>query len=217
MIVDLNVKGKIVAVVGGGKEAVRKIQALLTQDCEIVVIAAEASKELRRWAEEGKILLKRQRIENGECLRDLEGLFIMIAATNDFALNRALVEEARKLRCYAYSADDPEYSDFSHPAVINIDDTVEIAVSTGGRSPLMAGKLRERAEQVFRQLITKEDILQIRLQDKLRKVARNKIEGSEARRKFLTGILNNRKIKQLLVMGKAEEAEKIALKELENG
>ncbi|MFQ5717838.1 MAG: NAD(P)-dependent oxidoreductase, partial [Nitrospinales bacterium] len=66
MIVDLNVKGKIVAVVGGGREAVRKIQALLTQDCEIVVIAAEASRELERWAKEGKIVLKRRRIESGE-------------------------------------------------------------------------------------------------------------------------------------------------------
>ena len=58
-----------------------------------------------------------------------------MATTNDRALNRKIVEKARKMKSYAYASDDPEVSDFAHPSVINVADTVQIAISTGGSSP----------------------------------------------------------------------------------
>ena len=60
-----------------------------------------------------------------------------MATTNDKGLNRKIVQKARKMKSYAYASDDPEISDFAHPSVINIADTLQVAISTGGSSPAM--------------------------------------------------------------------------------
>ncbi|MEC7641228.1 MAG: bifunctional precorrin-2 dehydrogenase/sirohydrochlorin ferrochelatase [Nitrospinota bacterium] len=216
MIIDLNLRQKAVVVVGGGREAFRKVDALLSQDCRITVIAVDVDHEIQRLADEKKVFLRRQNVASGDCLREFSDLILVVAATNDISLNRELVEAARGLGCYAYAVDDPEHSDFSHPAVINLHDTVQIAVSTGGKSPLMAGKIRERAEPVFRELIKKEDILQIRLQEKLRKKAKEKIDGVDARKRFLIAVFQDETIRQLLAQDKMEEAESAALRKLDN-
>lgn len=105
---------------------------------------------------------------------------------------------AKKKRCYTYAADDPEFSDFAHPSVINIQDTVQIAISTGGRSPAMARKLKLKAEKIFNEIIDKEDIYQIKLQKIARDAAKSKIGTVLERKKFLYSVLNDSKIKQLL-------------------
>ena len=75
--------------------------------------------------------------------------FVVMACTNDRQLNRKIVKKAKTMKCYAYASDDPEISDFAHPSVINIEDAVQIAVSTGGKSPAMARKIKLEAEKVF--------------------------------------------------------------------
>ncbi|MFQ5672551.1 MAG: bifunctional precorrin-2 dehydrogenase/sirohydrochlorin ferrochelatase [Nitrospinales bacterium] len=217
MIVDLNLKGRHAVVFGGGREAVRKVDALLTQDCRVTVVAESVDEELRRWAAEKKIDLLQRRVENGDCLRQFDNLLLVIAATDDASLNRRLVETAKALCCYAYAVDDPEHSDFRHPAVINLYDTVQIAVSTQGKSPLMAGKIRDRIEPVLRNLVTREDILQIRLQEKMRTVAKHELAGADARKRFLVNMLQDEEIKSLLEQGKLKEAETAALNKLQRG
>ena len=216
MIIDLHLKKKEVVVVGGGREAVRKIDALLTQDCRITVIAGKIDSDILQLADEQKVFLRWENIENGDSLREFEDLILVIAATDNAFLNRELVAAAKKVPCYAYAVDDPEFSDFSHPAVINLYDTVQIAVSTGGKSPLMAGKICKRAEPVFKDLIKKEDILQIRLQEKLRKIAKEKIGGAEARKHYLVAVFKDEEIRQLLAQDKVVEAESAALRKLED-
>ena len=68
-----------------------------------------------------------------------------MATTTDRTLNRKIVEKARKMKSYAYASDDPEISDFSHPSVINIADTVQVGISTGGSSPAMARKIKTKS------------------------------------------------------------------------
>jgi len=217
MIVDLNLKGRQAVVFGGGREAVRKVDALLTQECRITVVAEKVDEELLRRAAEKKIGLLRRRVENGDCLRQFDNLLLVIAATDDAPLNRRLVEAAKALRCYAYAVDDPEHSDFRHPAVINLYDAVQIAVSTQGKSPLMAREIRDRAEPVLRELVTREDILQIRLQEKIRPVAKDKLTGADTRKRFLVNLLRDKDIKRLLGQGKLQEAETVALSKLPHG
>ncbi|GIS96396.1 MAG: hypothetical protein CM1200mP23_2020 [Nitrososphaerota archaeon] len=86
-----------------------------------------------------------------------------MATTSDRMLNRKIVEKARKIKTYAYASDDPEISDFAHPSVINIADTIQIAISTGGSSPAMARKIKLKAESFFKKNISNEDIYQIKL------------------------------------------------------
>lgn len=211
MIVDLNLKGKEVVVFGGGGEATRKVETLLTQPCKIIVVAEEVSEKIQGWVQKKKIVWKSRRIDDGNCLREFDRLILVIAATDDRSLNREILQTAKALRCYAYAVDDPEHSDFSHPAVFNFDDTVQIAISTGGKSPLIARKIRERAQSVFNDLIQKEDLMQIRLQERIREVAKNTITTPDRRKRFLEAVSQDPKIKQLLSRERLEEAEKAAL------
>lgn len=215
MIVDWNLKGKRALVAGGGREATRKVEALLTQDCEILVYAEKVSPSLQRLADDHKIVLRKRRLIDGAFLKKLDGLALVMAATDDKILNRKIVEQARKLRSFAYAADDPEHSDFSHPAAINLYGTVQIAVSTGGKSPLMAREIRERAEPVFKKLIKKIDALKIELQGRIRVPCQRKLSSPSARKAFLRGILLDRAINRLLQKEELDRAEALALEKLE--
>ncbi len=214
MIVDLNLKGNLVIVVGAGNEGLKKVNSLLTQDCKILVVSDKASTHIQKLAKAGKIEFKKIKLENADFLNDYEPILVM-AATDDRQLNRKIVEKAKKKRCYAYAADDPEVSDFAHPSVINIEDTVQVAISTGGRSPAMARKLKLRAEKLFREIIDKEDIYQIRLQKIARDAAKQKIPTTLERKRFLYSILNDSRIKQLLKEDDLPRAKSEVIKILE--
>ena len=197
MIVDLNLKGKQVIVVGAGGEGLKKVNSLLTQDCQILVISDSANTQITSLAKQGKIKFKKTRLDNANFLSEYDPILV-IASTDDKELNRKIVQKAKQKRCYAYASDDPEFSDFAHPSVINIQDTVQIAISTGGRSPAMARKLKLKAEKIFNEIIDKEDIYQIKLQKLARDAAKAKIPTTLERKKFLYSVLNNKRIKELL-------------------
>jgi precorrin-2 dehydrogenase/sirohydrochlorin ferrochelatase len=95
--------------------------------------------------------------------------------------------------------------------VINIEDTVQIAISTGGKSPAMARKLRIEAEKVFKKIVNKEEIYQIKLQQIVRNAAKEKISTQKERKIFLYSVLNDMKIKQLIKDEKLEKAQNRAM------
>ena len=152
MIIDLNLKGNLVVVVGGGAEGLKKVNSLLTQDCKILVISDSLNTQLKNLVTKKKIQFKKIKLSNANFLSKYKPILVM-AATDDKELNRKIVQKAKKMRCYAYAADDPDVSDFAHPSVINIEDTIQIAISTGGRSPAMARKLKLQAEKIFKKVI----------------------------------------------------------------
>jgi precorrin-2 dehydrogenase/sirohydrochlorin ferrochelatase len=207
VIVDLNLKGNLVIVVGAGQEGLKKVNSLLTQDCKILVISDSANTKIQNLAKVGKIQLKKIKLDNADFLDEYDP-FLVMAATDNKELNRKMVEKAKKKRCYAYASDDPEVSDFAHPSVINIQDAIQVAISTGGRSPVMAKKLKLKAEKIFNEIIEKEDIYQIKLQKIARQAARTKIPTVLGRKKFLYSVLNNNEIKQLLKQDDLASAER---------
>lgn len=213
LIVDLNLKGNLVIVVGGGNEGLKKVNALLTQDCKILVISDSTNREIEKYVKQKKIRFKKIKLQNADFLKRYKP-FMVLATTDDRNLNRKIVEQAKKMRCYAYAADDPDVSDFAFGSVINIQDTVQIAVSTGGRSPAMARRLRMQAEKVFKKLIKKEDIYQIKLQDFARRQAKTKLGTFPERKKFLYSIMNDNHIKQLIADGKLKKAQNRVIKML---
>lgn len=207
---DLNLKENLVIVVGGGAEGLRKVNSLLTQNCKILVISDKINTQLSRFVKEKKIGFKKIKLKNTSFLSKYKP-FLVMAATDDKQLNRKIVEKAKKMRCYVYAVDDPKVSDFSHPSVINIEDTVQIAISTGGKSPAMARKLRIEAEKVFKKIVNKEEIYQIKLQQIVRNAAKEKISTQKERKKFLYSVLNDMKIKQLIKDEKLEKAQNRAM------
>ncbi|MBI1829383.1 MAG: bifunctional precorrin-2 dehydrogenase/sirohydrochlorin ferrochelatase [Thaumarchaeota archaeon] len=213
MIVDLNLKGNLVLVVGGGNEGLKKVNALLTQDCKILVISDETNREIERYVKQKKITFKKMKLQNANFLKKYKP-FMVMATTDDRELNRKIVEQAKKMRCYAYAADDPAVSDFAFGSVINIEDTVQIAVSTGGKSPAMARKIRMQAEKVFKKIIKKEDIYQIKLQDFARNAVKTKLDTFPERKKFLYSIMNDNRVKQLIKEGNFKNAKMMVMKML---
>ena len=200
-------------VIGAGNEGLKKVNALLTQDCKILVISDKTNKEIERYVKQKKITFKKIKLQNTDFLKKYKP-FMVMATTDDRELNRKIVEQAKKMRCYAYAADDPAVSDFAFGSVINIEDTVQIAVSTGGRSPAMARKIRMQAERVFKKIIKKDDIYQIKLQDFARNAVKTKLGTFPERKKFLYSVMNDNRVKQLIKEGNFKNAKMRVMKML---
>lgn len=216
MIIDLNLKGRQVVIAGGGREATKKVEAILSQDCELFVHAESFSEEITRWQKEGRVQIKPGHLLGGKFLEGYDNLILIMAATDDKALNRKIVEDAKQLRCYAYAVDDPEVSDFNHPSIINFHNTVQVAISTGGKSPLMAKSLREKIKPALEKCIQHQDSLKIELQSRMRKEAMKTLPTPEDRKQFLTGIMANEEINGMLERNDLAAAETLALKLLKN-
>ena len=155
-------------------------------------------------------------LSGGDFLKSYDRLILVMAATDDKALNRKIVEDAKQLRCYAYAVDDPQVSDFNHPSVMNFYDTVQVAISTGGKSPLMAKTLKQKIKPALEKCIQQEDILKIELQSRLRKQAQKILPTPEDRKRFLTGIIANEEVNRFLEQDNLAAAETLALKLLNN-
>ena len=210
MIVDLNLKGNLVIVVGGGAEGYKKVNSLLTQNCKILVISDKVNSQLSKYIKQKKIQFKKSKLKDTNFILKYKP-FLVMAATNDKELNRKIIQKAKKLKCYAYASDDPEVSDFAHPSVINIEDTVQIAISTGGRSPAIARKLKLKTEKIFKKTIKKEDIYEIKLQQIARESAKKKIPTQLERKKYLYSVLHDKIIKQLIKDKKLKKAQQRAM------
>jgi len=215
MIVDLNLIGKRALVIGGGNESSRKVEALLSQQCKIFVVAEKAEQSIKNYADEGKVSLDLRKIENVDFLKDYKQLDLILATTDDPDINREiLVVGKKKYGCYVYAADDPQVSDFSHPSVININDTVQVAISTGGRSPLMGKSIRQDLEPLIKKSISDLILMQINLQDQLRSKSKKMIPSVEYRKKFLTELLGDKSVNQCLEEKKIPMARELAYERL---
>ena len=211
MIVDLNIKGKHAIVIGGGTEGIRKVRALLGQDCKITVISNRFNRFMIEQAELGKIELVKAKLRDANMLDNYGDAFLVLAATNDRELNRRIIERGRSLKAFVYAADDPAVSDFSYASVINIEGIVQIAISTSGKSPLMARKIRIKAERVLRRIIKKADIENAKLQEFARQAARPHIRTVDERKEFLYSVVKNSQIQNLIKEDRIEDAKSATL------
>jgi precorrin-2 dehydrogenase/sirohydrochlorin ferrochelatase len=210
MIVDLNLQDKKIIIIGGGKEAQKRINSLIKQDCNITVISDSINSQINKLSKAKKITLKKQKISDTKFLSEIKP-DLVITTTDDKKINQKIVRDAKKKKIMAYSSDNPDESDFSNPAIIDFDKMVQIAIFTGGKSPAMSKKIKEKSEKVLKKIITKEDIAQIKIQKKAREIARETISTQEQRRKCLRSIISDNEIDQLIKDGQVKKAEKRAI------
>ncbi len=140
----LKLEGRPCLVVGAGTIAASKIASLLEAGANVTVVAPWASDELRKLADDGKFRWLAREYE----ARDLDSVFLVIAATSDSSVNRAVFLEAQRLGILCNAVDDPPHCDFYFPAVVRRGD-LQIAISTAGQSPALAQRLRRELEEVF--------------------------------------------------------------------
>ncbi len=215
MIVDLNLHGKTVIVIGGGHESQKRINSLLKQGCEILVISDSVNSQINKLVKTKKIKLKKEKIQDTKFISKFKPN-IIITTTNDKKINQKIINDAKRNNIIAYSSDNPEDSDFSNPAIIDFENMIQIAIFTGGRSPAMSKKIRIQSEKIFKKIITKEDIAQIKIQKIARKLAKESISTQNHRREYLRSIMNDNEIEQLIKDGQLKKAEKRAITMLRN-
>jgi siroheme synthase-like protein len=140
--VALEVGGRPCVVIGDDETAEAKVAALLEAGARVTVVGDEPGPALRELETTGRIRLRRRPYRRG----DLKGAFLAVAATGDRALNAAVHREAEKRRVLLNSVDDPSHSHFAVPSVLRRGDLV-VAISTGGRAPALARRLRLELEE----------------------------------------------------------------------
>jgi len=142
ILVDL--QGKKALVVGGGKVAQRKIETLLEYGASVQVVARELTAELEELRNAGRI-----EFLGGEFAEAfLEGAFVVFAATDDASLNRRVSRAAQQRGLLVNAVDQPADCNFIVPSVLSRGDLL-IAVSTSGKSPAFARKVRLELERNF--------------------------------------------------------------------
>jgi precorrin-2 dehydrogenase/sirohydrochlorin ferrochelatase len=125
-------------VIGAGHLAESKIESLQTANAHITVIAPQACKRIAELAASGELTWHQREYAEG----DLTGNFLVVAATNVPAVNRAVFHEATAKNIICNAVDDPPFCDFYFPSVVRRGD-LQIAISTAGASPALAQRLRK--------------------------------------------------------------------------
>ncbi len=153
--VNLVVAGRRCVVVGAGRIAARKIEAILAAGAHVEVIAVEAGDEVRAWADEGRLTLT----ERAFTPADLDGAWLATTATGVPAVDRSVFEAGEARRVWVNSADDPTNCSFTLTSVVRQGDLV-VTIGTGGRSPALATWLRRRlGEELGPEYATLLDVL----------------------------------------------------------
>ncbi len=142
--VNLDIKGRHCLVVGGGLVASRKAKTLLECGAIVTVVSPKFTEALKALELKSGITL----IQRPYQTRDLDENFLVIGATNDEKLNRRINADAEKLNMLCNIADVPDICNFILPAIVRRGDLC-IAISTTGKSPAFAKKLRKDLEKAF--------------------------------------------------------------------
>jgi len=140
----LKLDGRKVLVVGGGKVGESKIAGLLETGSQIRVVALEATPTVHEWARAGKMQLELRAYRAG----DLENVFLAVIATSSRALNEEIYRKAQARSVLCNVVDVPDLCDFYYPSVVRRGD-LQIAISTSGKSPSLAQKIRQQLEKQF--------------------------------------------------------------------
>ncbi len=140
----LKLKGRRCLVVGGGRIAESKIESLLQAGAAVAVVAPDITAAVENWVAAKRLIWVARAFEP----RDLDGIFLVIAATNIPSVNRFVSQLAGERSILCNAVDDPEYCDFYYGAVVRRG-PLQIAISTNGLSPVLAQRLRHELEQQF--------------------------------------------------------------------
>jgi siroheme synthase-like protein len=143
-IACLRLSGRRCVVVGGGDVGLEKVEGLLACDGEVTLVSPEAIEPLREMAEEGSIRWERREYRS----EDLEGTFMVIAATGDTEVNIRVFEDAERRAMLVNVVDVPPLCNFILPAIIR-SGPLAIAISTAGASPALAKRIRDEIAEEY--------------------------------------------------------------------
>ncbi|RXT07806.1 bifunctional precorrin-2 dehydrogenase/sirohydrochlorin ferrochelatase [Ammoniphilus sp. CFH 90114] len=136
----MKLTGQRLVVIGGGRVAERKIRGFVNTGAEITVISPECTDSIKSWAALGKLKYIAREFQE----EDLHGASFIIAATNDPEVN-VQIYQAKRAYQWINVVDRPDLCTFTVPSLVTRGD-LQIAISTGGKSPGLSRKMRKQME-----------------------------------------------------------------------
>ena len=201
-----NITDKTCLVVGGGAIAARKAELLLRAGGKVRVVALEIGERLREMADNQNLEVVQRAFQQD----DLNAAVCVIAATDNAAINADISRLSQTLNIPVNVVDSPELCSFIMPSVIDRD-PVQIAISTGGVSPVLARMLRSKLEScipgAYGELA--------RLADEYRDAVKLNLPDVDTRRRFWETILNGQ-VAELVFAGRIDAAREQLQQALEN-
>ena len=202
----IDIKDKPCLVVGGGKIAARKLKMLCKADANIIVIAPTICDEIKTLCDTHSLYVHTRNFSDD----DIQNQCLIIAATNDAALNKRISHLAKQKNILVNVADDFKQGDVVLPSVIDRD-PIQIAVTTGGASPVLARLLRRNLERctpsAYGSLAS--------LVEQYRQKTAESIQDEDSRRRFWEEVLQG-PIAEMVLAGKLSAAEETLQRKLEN-
>jgi siroheme synthase-like protein len=197
-IACLKLTGRRCVVVGGGSIGLEKVEGLLACDGQVVLIAPDAEPALREYADEGSIEWQRREYRGAG---DLQGAFMVIAATDDTDVNIAVFEDAERRAMLANVVDVPPLCNFILPAIVRTG-PLAIAISTAGASPALAKRMKREIEGQFGEPYARLAVLL----NEARGWAKGTLATYQERKEFFEGIVNGEPDPIELLRGEGEDA-----------
>jgi siroheme synthase-like protein len=192
----LDIEDRNVVIIGGGNVCARKAETMMKYGARVTVVSPEFTEEIEQWAREGCLALKRKEYDAS----DLDGAHIVIASTDIQAVNEQIAADCRARRIPVNVVDVTPLCEFIVPAIIE-SGSIQIAVSTGGKSPAVARTLKEDLQRsIGPEYAEVNDVL-----GTLRDGAKRVLPTDVDRKRFFDGIIAQG-ILPMLREGKRREA-----------
>ena len=201
-IACLKLTGRRCLVVGGGEVGLEKVEGLLACSGDVTLIAPTAVPELERLAAEGSVRWERREYAGRE---DLEGVFMVIAATDDTDVNIRVFDDAEQRAMLVNVVDVPPLCNFILPAIVRTG-PLAIAISTAGASPALAKRMKAEIAGLYG-----EDHARLAvILNEARGWAKSTLPTYQDRKAFFEGIVNGRP-DPIVLIGEDHEDELFAL------
>ncbi|HSP35032.1 MAG TPA: bifunctional precorrin-2 dehydrogenase/sirohydrochlorin ferrochelatase [Thermoanaerobaculia bacterium] len=192
----LDIEGRNVVIIGGGNVCARKAETMMNYGARVTVVSPEFTGEIEKWAAEGCLQTRRKRYEES----DLDDANIVIASTDDERVNTQIATDCRRRRIPVNVVDVTPLCEFIVPAIIE-KGSIQIAVSTGGRSPAVARTLKEDLQRAIGPEYDEVN----RVLGSLREAAKKTLPTDIDRKRFFDGIIA-KGILELLRNGRRRDA-----------
>ncbi|HAS6349384.1 siroheme synthase [Vibrio sp. IRLE0018] len=172
----MDLENKPVLVVGGGEVASRKIEALLKAGAKVTIVSPTLVEELMQWVKEGACYW----VKNFYSSELMDGHYVQVwATTNNPSLNHQVYRDAKQRNLLVNVVDDKPYCDFITPSMI-VRGRVQIAISSGGASPVLIRNIRESLEAILPQNLS----LLADFAESKRHAVKQRFESIDERRTF---------------------------------
>jgi precorrin-2 dehydrogenase/sirohydrochlorin ferrochelatase len=192
----LDIEDRDVVIIGGGAVCERKAETMMKYGARVTVVAPEFTDDIVKWADAGRLTTKRKEYQSA----DLDGASIVIASTDDAGINGRIARDCRRRKIPVNVVDVTHLCEFIVPAIVE-QGSIQLAVSTGGKSPALARTLKEDLQKfVGPEYAEINDLL-----GTLRPSAKKVLPTDAGRKRFFDGILAQGVV-EMLRQGKRREA-----------